>query len=302
MKFSSSSWLSSLIVGASLSTSGYGYGINMGHTRRDGSCKVTADWKADFMAVKSWPTPFTIIKLFSTNDCQALDQAVPAAIEAGVKLWVGIWNVPDEKFGVEKDAVVKAFVKYPQVDKWLAGFNVGSESFYRKEVTGSKLANQIYDVRGMIKAIKPPNVSATFPVGTADTWTSWVDPGFSEVIIATEVALMNAFPYWQKTPIQNALGKLQEAIQNTLKAIGNKPFVLGETGWSSAGANFGPAVASPANQQAYWKSAGCWLKKQPFTSFWFSAFNEPNRNSEVERNFGIARAADRSLKISLACP
>jgi glucan endo-1,3-beta-D-glucosidase/glucan 1,3-beta-glucosidase len=302
MKFSTSAWLSSLIALASLSTNVYSFGINIGHTRRDGSCKVTADWKGDFLAVKSWPTPFTVVKLFSTSDCQALDQAVPAAIEAGVKLWVGIWNVPSQKFAVEKDAVVNAFKKYPQVDKWLAGFNVGSESFYRKELTGPTLATQIYDVRGMIKAIKPPNVSATFPVGTADTWTSWVNPGFADVIKASDVCLMNAFPYWQATPIQGALAKLQEAIQNTRNAIGNKPFVLGETGWSSAGANFGPAVPSPANQQAFWKSAGCWLKKQPFQWFWFSAFNEPHRDSEVERNFGIAKAIDRSLKINLTCP
>lgn len=74
---------------------------------------------------------------------------------------------------------------------WLKGINVASEALYRKEIDPSKLANYIWDVKGMIqKAFNLPNI----PVGTADTWTSWVDGNNVAVISACDIIVMNAFP------------------------------------------------------------------------------------------------------------
>jgi exo-beta-1,3-glucanase (GH17 family) len=113
-----------------------------------------------------------VVKIYSTNDCDALKNAVPAAIAAGTKLWVGVWNVDDTKFGVEKAALEAMLKAYPDTSTWLKGINVGSESLYRKEITADKLAQQIYDVKGMVQvAYKASSV----PVGTADTWNQWVD-------------------------------------------------------------------------------------------------------------------------------
>lgn len=81
--------------------------------------------------------------MFSTADCDALANAVPAAIATGTKLWVGVWNVDDAKFGREKAALQAAIKRYPDTSKWLQGINVGSESLYRKDVTALKLASQI---------------------------------------------------------------------------------------------------------------------------------------------------------------
>lgn len=66
------------------------------------------------------------------------------AIEAGVLVWVCVWNVPEAKFTIEKSALEAALKKYPDTSKWLKGINVGSESLYRKEITASRLAEQIY--------------------------------------------------------------------------------------------------------------------------------------------------------------
>ena len=128
------------------------------------------------------------------------------------------------------------------------------------------------------------------PIGTADTWTSWVDGANAPVIKAVDIALMNAFPYWQGVDISGGLDKLKEAIANTRRAVGwNKPFLIGETGWPSGGPNFGASAATRANTQRYWKEVVCWLQQRPeYPWFWFSAFDEPQRESEVERNFGIS--------------
>lgn len=54
-------------------------------------------------------------------------------------------------------------------------------------------------------ALRSPKV----PVGTADTWTAWVDPANKVVVQASDVILMNGFPYWQGATVDQGLGKLK---------------------------------------------------------------------------------------------
>lgn len=110
---------------------------------------------------------------------------------------------------------------------------------------------------------------------------------------------MNGFPYWQDVSVEAGLAKFKEAIAATRKAIGdNKPFIIGETGWPSAGPTRGPAVANLEATRAYWKATVCWLQQRNYPWFWFSAFDEPKRESVVERNFGIAWSG-RTPKVEL---
>ena len=77
--------------------------------------------------------------------------------------------------------------------------------------------------------------------------------------------------------------------------------MIGETGWPTGGENFGNAIPSVENLQAYYNSAGCWLAKdKPYSWLWFSAFDEPNRQEGVERHFGLANS-DRTKKITITC-
>ncbi|KAI5843171.1 glycoside hydrolase superfamily [Tricharina praecox] len=303
MKFSVPAIFLAFAAAASAApTTSYFAGFNLGHTHKSGSCKTTAAWTQEFKKIKSWSTggkgTFNTVKLFSTNDCNALEMAVPAAKAAGVKIWVGVWNTPEDKFNAEKAALERALKAHPDTAKWLAGINVGSESLYRKDVQPWRLAEQIYDVKGMVQtAYKSPNT----PVGTADTWTMWVDGANAAVIKACDVVLMNGFPYWQGATIGESLGKFKDAITNTRNAVGiNKPFVIGETGHPTKGDNFGNAVASVQNAAAYWKAAACYLQTTNIPWLWFSGFDEPNKSGTIEQNFGVA-LSNQPLKFSLKC-
>ena len=63
--------------------------------KQGAGCKTTADWEDDFRRIKSWSTnerdKFDTVKLFSTADCDALANAVPAAIKTNTMIWAGIW-------------------------------------------------------------------------------------------------------------------------------------------------------------------------------------------------------------------
>lgn len=69
---------------------------------------------------------------------------------------------------------------------------------YREEIEPSVLAGWIRDVKSLVQVtLKLPNV----PVGTADTWTTWVDGRNVQVWEACDVVLMNAFPVSSILPV-----------------------------------------------------------------------------------------------------
>lgn len=299
---------SSLVAAAPLEeraapTVSYFSGFNLGANRPDGSCKTQAHWEQEFLKIKSWSTnardKFDSVKLFSTADCDTLARAVPAAIKTGTTIWAGIWPSTPAKFNAEKAALEVQLKKYQSTgNKWLRGINVGSEALYRKEINPNDLATYIYDVKGMTQIAYG---ASHVPVGSADTWTSWVDGRNKPVIDASDVILMNAFPYWQGVDVEIGLRTFQEAVRNTTQAIGKKPFVVGETGWPSAGPKYGNAIPCKACIQKYYTDVACWLQKQTYGWYWFSGFDEPKRESEIERNFGIAWSG-QTPKVKFTCP
>lgn len=284
---------------ARAATVSYMAGFNLGAQTTSNACKTTAQYQSEFEKIKNTystsSATFDTIKIYSTSDCNALLTAVPAAQAAGVKLWAGVWEIDQTKFDNEKAALESAIRQYGH--DWLAGVNVGSEALYRKEITASDLATKIYDVKGMVQqSLGASNV----PVGCADTWNSWVDGANAAVIAAVDVVMMNGFPYWQGATIEQSLATFQTAVTNTKNAIGSKPLMIGETGWPTVGPNYGSSVASNANLQKFWKDTACWLINQKIGWFWFSAFNEPQKTSTIEQNFGVGYS-DGTLKISLTC-
>jgi len=301
-----SSFVTTLVTATPLDkrapTVSYFSGFNIGARRPDGNCKSQNDWEAEFRKIKTWSTgakdKFDTVKLFSTADCDTLARAVPAAINTNTMLWVGLWPVNQATFDTEKGALEAVLKKYGS-KKWLKGINVASEALYRKELDPNFLAQCIWDVKGMVQiAYKASNV----PVGTADTWTSWVDGRNKLVIKACDVIVMNAFPYWQGAAVDAALGTFQRAITDTINAVGpTKPLVIGETGWPSAGPNFHAAPACKTCLQKYYSATACWLQKIGTHGwFWFSAFDEPQRESVIERNFGIA-SSSQTPKVNFHC-
>lgn len=122
-----------------------------GATKTDGSCKKIADYKSELALIRdTWnkgntgKQKYNAVKIFSTGDCYQLQNVVTAInqIGGGMKVYAGVWNVPDWKFDQDKAALEKIIKQFGT--SWLAGINVGSESLYRKEVSADKLAGQIY--------------------------------------------------------------------------------------------------------------------------------------------------------------
>jgi len=241
-------------------------GVNVGANNPDGSCKTQQDWENAFNTLAALPPNFKSFRLFASSDCNTLANAVPAAIATGSNILVGVWTADDTHFGNEKAALENAINQYGH--DWILAISVGSEVGYRKELPAWRMAQQIYDVRGMVRAM---GVNA--PVGAVDTWTTWVDGSYADVITAVDFVGNDAYPYWQgATPDQasSVFWDSVNAVRNAVNAVKpGTPVWVTETGWPVSGDNFGNSVSSIQNAQQYWTSVGCPALQQ-IDLFWYA--------------------------------
>ncbi|EOD49442.1 putative glycoside hydrolase family 17 protein [Neofusicoccum parvum UCRNP2] len=248
-------------------TNAYLKGFNIAAEKPDGSCRTQADWELAFRNIQKLPGgPFDQARLFATSDCNTLARAVPAALAANTRILVGVWTEDEAHFGREKAALLDAIQKYG--GGWITAISVGSETLYRKEADPNRLAQQIYDVRGMVRS-----VGVGQAVGHVDTWTAWVDPANRPVVVACDFVGTDAYPYWQGTTIPASTDTFWKAIADTRAAVtavkkGLEVWVT-ETGWPATGKNFGASTASVQNAKAYWKGVACSSLKQ-MNTFWYS--------------------------------
>ena len=170
----------------------------------DGACKTTADYVADFSALK----PYTsIVRTYSAvdgavpeNPCQVAEQILPAAAQAKIKVILGVWYafpLKDASFDIIGGSCLRSYFrpdtedsykndktalqKYiPQNANSVYAITVGSETLYRGNFTGPELLNRINDMKKAFPAIK---------VGTADSWNKYQD-GTADALITGGVKLL----------------------------------------------------------------------------------------------------------------
>jgi len=285
-----------LLTSASLA-SAFHKGFNIGAERPDGSCKSQADWLYNFNVMKSFPGNFHDVRVYAASDCNTLANAVPAAVQAGIQILVGIWTQNDGHYAAEKAALEAAIAKYGV--KWISAVSVGSEDLYRGDTTAEKLAGQIHDVRGMIS--QPKYGGRGIWVGHVDTYNAYNDSS-AAVIKACDFIGMDAYPYWQGVDISIARQTFQKSIDETKAWIAKynpgKPVWITETGWPAAGPNFGGSVSSVQNARSFWQQVLCGLGDS-YATYWFTVrdfFLAPNAPS-----FGVVDANFKPL-YPLTCP
>lgn len=243
--------------------SAYYKGFNVGANNPDGSCKTTAQWEEAFNKLKGLPQDITSVRLYASSDCNTLANAVPAALNTGTQILVGVWTEDSAHYTAEKNALESAINTHGK--DWILAISVGSEDLYRGDTTASTLAQQIYDVRGMVRAM---GVEAE--VGHVDTWTAWVDGANDEVTKACDFVGMDGYPYWQGSSIDDAYNVFFQSytdVKNHVQSIGSGAWVwVTETSWPVTGDNYGSAVPSVANAQKYWRSVACEMFKEGHVS------------------------------------
>lgn len=217
--------LTTLAAAALPLTQAFHQGFNVAANNPDGSCKTTAQWTQAFNKLKSLSQHFTNVRLYASSDCNTLEYAVPAALTTGTKILVGVWAEDATHYSAEKQALLSA-IEAHGVD-WILAVSVGSEDLYRGDTTAATLANQIKDVRGMLRAM-----GGAQKVGHVDTWTAWVDGANEAVVDACDFLGMDGYPYFQNAAIGDAAAVFWKSVEDTENASKGKPVWVTETGES----------------------------------------------------------------------
>lgn len=67
-------------------------GFALGVKMPDGSCKVKADYEADFDAIQK-ETGSTIVRIYAAGQCNTAQEILPAAKDKGFQVILGVWCV-----------------------------------------------------------------------------------------------------------------------------------------------------------------------------------------------------------------
>jgi exo-beta-1,3-glucanase (GH17 family) len=154
---------------------------------------------------------------------------------------------------------------------------VGSEAVSEQGVTPSELIARINQVR-IATGNQVPIATAEFP----QTWIQ--NPNLAN---AADVILVNIYPYYNGIAIDQAVNYLITQFNLVKSAYPNKPIMIGETGWPSAGATIGAAAASVQNEETYVTQVLSQTYSNGIGVLIFEAFDEAWKNSVGQGNFGI---------------
>jgi GPH family glycoside/pentoside/hexuronide:cation symporter len=183
------------------------------------------------------------------------------AHEKGLKTIVGAWISPDkERNEKEINSLIK-LAKSGKVD--IAA--VGNEVLLRKDISEE-------DLLGYINRVKEALAGTGVPVGYVDTYYEYYQ--HPKLIEASDVILVNCYPFWEGYDIEESLTLLRQMLEITNNMAQNKKVIIAETGWPSQGESKEGAIPSQINAMKYFIATQEWAQNKNIEMFHFSSFDE----------------------------
>jgi glucan 1,3-beta-glucosidase len=197
------------------------------------------------------------VRSFSCTDG---NEATPRiAHEAGLKTLVGAWIGDDPEVNEREIAGLLEVARAGHADV----VAVGNEVLLRGDQTEAELIATIRRVKEALPGI---------PVGYVDAYYLFCE--HPRLVEACDLLLVNCYPFWEKCPLENSLGYMQEMIRRVVRVAGGRKVVISETGWPSDGEPLGAAVPSVEGALLYALNTFKWCAEDGIDLFYFSAFDE----------------------------
>lgn len=199
----------------------------------------------------------TWIRTYGTEN--GLEYIGPVAHELGLKTAIGAWLSSDTEANDRQINELINESKNGYVDLAI----VGSETLLRNDLSEDQLIEYIRRVKQAV-----PGINVT----TADTYSELLN--HPRVMAECDVVMYNSYPYWEGTSIDSAIEVQDNVYKSIADQINNKPIIVSETGWPSAGNTIESAVPSPENSARYFNDFVSWARKNNVQYFYFEAFDE----------------------------
>lgn len=211
-------------------------------------------------------------------------QNVPAlARKYGLTMIQGAWiGSTDKTNQAEIAQLIKDANEYPDVIKRVI---VGNEVLLRGELKPEQLLAYIRQVKQAVKQ----------PVSYADVWSFYLR--YPEIAKEVDFFTVHILPYWEDEPLNIDATALHvdKNYQRIRQTYADKPILIGESGWPSAGRQRGWAVPSVVNEAKFVRSLVQLANNNHFDYNIVEAFNQPWKSKlegVVGANWGLY-SADR---------
>lgn len=172
---------------------------------------------------------------------QGLEYVPELARELGLKVLLGAWIGRDPVANrTQLETAIRLANRYPDAVRAVI---VGNEVLLRQEQPEAAMRAMLIEVRGRVSV----------PVTYADVWEFWLrHPSLAEGV---DFLTIHILPYWEDEPVavEQALEHVSQVRQRML-AHYEKPVLIGETGWPSAGRQREGARPGTVEQALYVRS------------------------------------------------
>lgn len=197
------------------------------------------------------------IRIFGSTD--GLERIPAIARAMGFKVAAGAWIGRDLAANDRQLANLIKIGKAGSADTLC----VGSEVLLRGELTEDALLAYIARVKSAVPAV---------PVAYADTYNELLK--HPRVMAAVDVVFANFYPYWEGIYIDDAVATIEDSYMQLETIARDKPVIVGEVGWPSAGNTVGRAIPSNANAAKFFVTFVSWAKQRRVDFYYFQAQDE----------------------------
>jgi exo-beta-1,3-glucanase (GH17 family) len=199
-------------------------------------------------------------KWIRTFSCSEGNELAPAlAHELGMKTLVGAWIDGDEARNEREIEAVIELARHGHCDL----IAVGNEVLLRGELPEEAIIDAIRRVKEGAPGV---------PVGYVDAYFLFAQ--HPRLVQACDFLPINCYPFWEKCPLAQSFGYVQEMVRMVDNCAGGKPILIAETGWPTQGTAEGDADPGLDNAARYALNLIPWAQRAGVPLFWFAAFDE----------------------------
>ncbi|KAG7120848.1 Cell surface mannoprotein MP65 like [Verticillium longisporum] len=227
-----------------------------------GGCKTADQVHDDFV---TFTGKYSMVRIYGI-DCEQVAKVVPAAKKAGLKLFLGIFELA----GIDQQV---ASIVEAVGEEWsiVDTVSVGNELVNKKAATPSQVVSAMSRTRSLLR-----DAGYKGPVVTVDTFIAVRDN--PELCDESDYCAMNVHPFFDgNTPADEAgsfITRVVSEVQSKL-ADPSTRMVVSETGWPWQGTVNRVAVPGRSQQSIAIESIRAAFSDHPGDLFLFSAFNDP---------------------------
>lgn len=248
------------------------FGVAYAPYSAGGNCKTTEQIEQDLSQLKY---QYSLVRIYGT-DCDQVSKVYPAAKNAGLKLFLGLFELQH----VEDQ--VASIVSAVNGD-WsiIDTVSVGNELVNNRQATSAEVLDSLRKTRSLLRSS-----GYTGPVVTVDTFVAVLE--HPELCDESDYCAMNIHPFFDGNTSPGEAGPFITRMISEVKSKLANPshrIVVTETGWPWQGTINKAATPGLSQQHLAIESIKSAFVDHPSDLILFSAFNDPWKPAAADTFF-----------------